>query len=72
MSMVWVTVRHRDHKLNWQQLMDRDSVYFQDFRYNVEADLEKGCSITIKPAEESDGIVEESGELISTRWHGLR
>lgn len=49
MSMVWVIVRHKDHRLNWRKLMDRDSAYFQDFRRNIEADLEKGCSITISP-----------------------
>lgn len=70
MSMVWVTVRHKDHRLNWRKLMDRDSAYFQDFRRNVESDLAKGCSITITPAEEINEI-EESRTAFSTKWDHL-
>lgn len=43
--------------------MDRDTPYFQDFRANMEASLNEGCSITIVPEE-------ESSEIHQVRWNG--
>lgn len=68
MSLVQITVRQRDGSIIWQQSMDRDSPYFQDFRCNAEADLlPAGYSITIVPEEELQGT-----GISQTRWGGRR
>lgn len=62
MSMVLVTLRGKQGQEIWHQHMDRDSVYFQDFRNSMEADLAEGQSITITPVDEmNDAPAQPSG-----------
>lgn len=60
MKWVLVTVRiDGGVKPLWQEEMDADSSLFQDFRTKMLVDLEKGCSITIRPLESSDYLFTE-------------
>ena len=72
MSRVLVTVRKGDEadpergiRLPVrQEVMDRDSAYFQDFRAAMQADLDWGHSITITPLSDLDADAMTQG----TTW----
>ena len=66
MKTVQVTVRQKDGTVVWQQLMDHDSAYFEDFHNTVEMNLSRGCSITITPADDLNDLSKE--KTASTKW----
>lgn len=67
MKRVLVTVRKvNEAEPLWQEEMDADSSYFQDFRNKMQVDLDKGCSITIRSLD--GGSAEVLGRLAHTYW----